>query len=154
MSEHDTLPPDDPNAVDDDPTTPGYTIPSAPPSPTFSSTEERAAALATAPPWALAVVEEMRESREEMAIAMSEFSGAAHGMLQQMRALETNQSSLRKSFDDLRDEMRSRLGAHDTEMGDLRRELSALRKQFEVRFDDLERRAAACEAARGVINGG
>lgn len=142
MSEHDTLPPGDT-------TRPDHEIPRAPTLPSFADADDRDAALAGAPAWGLAVVAEVRETSSELATAMGEFTGAAGGMLREMREINANQASLRRSFDDSRNEMRSRLSAHDTEMAEIRREIVELREQTQRQLDDLERRAAECEAARG-----
>lgn len=156
MSEHSTLPPDDD-------TTPGYTVPAAPLVPRFSGLAEREAAFATAPDWGLAVVEEMRETRDELATAMGEFTTAAADVLGGMREIKANQTSLRRSFDDLRNEMRAKTGAHDNELEEVRGRLTDGDELFQQlqrdigemrgRLTELERRSEECAAARGLTGG-
>lgn len=92
--------------------------------------------LVGAPAWALAVVEEMHRTRDELSAAMGEFADAASSLERQNREVLGNQTSLRRAFDELRSEFRSRVGAHDGELNDLR-----------ARLDDLERQLAKLSAA-------
>lgn len=92
--------------------------------------------LVGAPAWALAVVEEMHRTRDELSAAMGEFADAASALERQNREVLAHQSSLRRSVEELRSEFRSRVGAHDGELNDVR-----------VRLDALERDLADLRAA-------
>lgn len=85
--------------------------------------------LAEAPPWAIAVIEEMHHARHEFSIVMGEFADAAAALERQNREVIANQTSLRRAFDNLRSEFRSRVGAHDGEFGEVRARLESLEKE-------------------------
>ena len=144
----------DPHAVDDDPTTPGLTIPSAPLDPDIE--------LSGAPVWALAMLERQQQHHDELRASMEVLADASRSLdristdqqlvLGEMRTLSSRVETI---------ERRLGLGERrfegiEHEIGDLRREIAELRDlrgRLEERLNDLERRAAACEAARGGIDG-
>lgn len=144
----------DEHAVDDDPTTPGLTIPAAPMEPDIE--------LSGAPVWALAMLERQQQHHDELRASMEVLADASRSLdristdqqlvLGEVRTLSSRVETI---------ERRLGLGERrfegiEHEIGDLRREIEELRDlrgRLEVRLNDLERRAAACEAARGDANG-
>lgn len=141
MSEHDTLPPDDPNAVDDDPTTPGHAAPTVPPLLTMPPVTP---GLAGAPGWALRVVDEMMRTRSELSAAMSEFAEAARNL----DSIATNQQLVLGEVRTLSDRVGTierRLGLGDRRFEGIERDIAELRG----RLDELERAVQSCDC-RGL----
>lgn len=122
-------------------TTPPESVPRPAPVPREALASGYIGPPVDAPPWALAVIEELQQTRSELSAVMGEFTDAAAALERQNREVIANQAALRRAFDHLRSEFRSRVGAHDGEFDEVRARLETLEQELSALNALLDSRA-------------